>query len=186
MEQKVNRRDRDMATEKFKALAHFIMHECRDDPARLGAIRLNKAMWKADVAAFKATGQPVTGDRYVKRGMGPVPKHILATIRELRDEGAIAVQEPEFQYDTRRFVALRAPEDHALTDDEKQLARAALASVCGMTANAASEETHDVVWDAAVEGEEIPIKATLAARAGEITPQVLAWAESSMASRQPA
>lgn len=175
-----------MATEKFKALAHFIVHECRDDPARLGAIRLNKTMWKADVAAFKATGKAITGDRYVKRGMGPVPKHILATVRELANEGAIAVQEPEFQYDTRRFVALTAPAHEALSDEERSFAQAALAAVCGMSANAASEETHDIIWEAAAEGEEIPIEATLASKAGEITNDVLAWAESSIASRQAA
>lgn len=175
-----------MATEKFKALAHFIVHECRDDPARLGAIRLNKALWKADVAAFKATGRAITGDRYVKRGMGPVPKHILATVRDLAAEGSIAVQEPEFQYDTRRFVALTAPVHDTLTDDERNFAQAALASVCGMSANAASEETHDIIWEAAAEGEEIPIEATLASKAGEITADVLTWAESSIASRQTA
>lgn len=175
-----------MATKKFKALAHYIVHECRDNPGRLGAIRLNKAMWKTDVAAFKACGQTVTGDTYVKRGMGPVPKHILATIRELQGEGAIAVQEPEYQYDTRRFVALTPPEETGLTAYEKQLAQAALASVCGMTANAVSEETHDVVWEAAMEGEEIPIRATLAARAGEVTHDVLLWAERSIAARQAA
>ncbi len=175
-----------MATKKFKALAHYIVHECRDNPGRLGAIRLNKALWKTDVAAFKACGQTVTGDTYVKRGFGPVPKHILATIRELREEGVIAVQEPEYQYDTRRFVALTAPDEKSLTTYEMQHAQAALASVCGMTANAVIDETHDIVWDAAVEGEEIPIKATLAARAGEITKDVLKWADSSIAARQAA
>lgn len=175
-----------MATKKFKALAHFIVHECRDNPARLGAIRLNKAMWQADVAAFKAWGQTITGDTYVKREKGPVPRHILATIRELRDEGAIAVQEPEYLYDTRRFVALTPPSDDGLTAIEKEMAQAALSAVCGKTATAVSEETHDIVWEAAVEGEEIPIRATLAARAGEVTGEVLSWAERSIAARQAA
>ena len=175
-----------MATTKFKALAHFIVHECRDNPGRLGAVRLNKALWKTDVASFKACGQTVTGDGYVKRDKGPVPKHILATIRELQTDGAIVVQEPEFKYDTRRFIALTAPDEKALTAYEKLVARAAIDAVCGMSANAVSEETHDVVWEAAAIGEEIPIRATLASRAGEITSGVLDWAEQSISAREAA
>jgi len=60
-----------MKTEKFKELVHYIVHECRDDPARLGAIRLNKAVWWTDVAAFKECGKTVTDDKYVKRGILP-------------------------------------------------------------------------------------------------------------------
>ena len=36
--------------------------------------------------------------------------------------------------------------------------------------------TRDAIWDAAYDGEEIPIWATLAANDGEITPDVIAWA----------
>jgi hypothetical protein len=33
-----------MSTEKFKALVHYIVEECSDNPGRLGATRLNKAL----------------------------------------------------------------------------------------------------------------------------------------------
>lgn len=42
--------------------------------------------------------------------------------------------------------------------------------------------SHDAIWEAAYIGEEIPVYATLAANEGEITPEVLAWANEAAAS----
>lgn len=165
-----------MATAKFKALVHFIVHECRDQPSRLGAIRLNKALWYTDVFAYKMNGVSVTGESYVKRKKGPVPAHILTTLRELKDEGKILIQEPEFLYDARKFVSLASPNVESLSDDERVLAKSILQTVCGYTANGISELTHDIIWDAAAEGEEIPLFATLASESGEVTDAVRTWA----------
>jgi hypothetical protein len=166
----------DMANEKFKALVHYLVHECRDHPNILGAIRLNKALWYTDVVSYKANGVPVTGESYVKRKRGPVPAHILATLRELEAEGKIVIREPEYQYDVRKFISLVQPESEPLSDDERELARGILGTVCGFTANAISEMTHDNIWDAAAEGEEIPLYATLASDVGEISENVRSWA----------
>ncbi len=175
-----------MATEKFKALVHFIVHECRDHPHRLGAVRLNKTLWYTDVMAFKMNGVPVTGETYVKREKGPVPAHILATLRELKDEGKIVIREPEYQFDTRKYVSVSSPQSGVLSDEERILASTILDAVCGYTANGISELTHDVIWDAASEGEEIPLKATLVAEAGEVTDSVRKWAESIIQDREMA
>ncbi|KQU87539.1 hypothetical protein ASD12_08485 [Mesorhizobium sp. Root102] len=167
-----------MATAKFKALVHFIVHECREHPGRLGAIRLNKALWYTDVMSYKMNGVSVTGESYVKRKKGPVPAQILATLRELKNEGKILIQEPEFLYDARKFISLANPSVETLSEDDRILAKSILDSVCGVTANAISEMTHDVIWDAAAEGEEIPLYATLASELGEVTEDVKSWAAS--------
>ncbi|KAA3448862.1 hypothetical protein C7I87_19520 [Mesorhizobium sp. SARCC-RB16n] len=167
-----------MATAKFKALVHFIVHECRDHPHRLGAIRLNKTLWYTDVLSYKMHGLSVTGESYVKRKKGPVPAQILATLRELKDDGKILIQEPEFQYDVRKYISLANPNVETLSEDDRALARSILDAVCGYTANAVSEMTHDVIWDAAAEGEEIPLYATLASELGEVTEDVKTWAAS--------
>lgn len=165
-----------MATEKFKALVHFIVHECRETPSSLGAIRLNKSLWFTDVAAYRFSGASVSNETYVKRKMGPVPKHILSTIEELKASGVIQVIEPVAQYDSRKYIALVPPDQSVLSDDERDLARAVLSAVLGHSANAISEMTHDIIWKAAEDGEEIPMSASLVADAGEITEDVRHWA----------
>ncbi len=165
-----------MATEKFKALVHFIVHECQDNPSKLGAIRLNKALWYTDVTAYRSAGASVTNEAYVKRKMGPVPSHILATVSELKAEGLLHVTEPQSQYDSRKYISLVEPDTSSLSEDEMELAKAVLSAVLGVTANAISEMTHDIIWEAASEGEEIPLHATLASDRGTVTDEVKDWA----------
>tara|TARA_R110000824_G_scaffold999_13_gene5630 strand:+ start:1887 stop:2414 length:528 start_codon:yes stop_codon:yes gene_type:complete len=172
-----------MATEKFKALAHFIMHQCRDSPERLGATRLNKALWFADTYEYLKSGRSITGDEYVKRQNGPVPKHILKTVDQLKADGSIVVQEPEFEYDSRKFVSMRAPNEGVLTDAEQRTAEIAVELMCKKTTTEISDATHDIVWHAAAMGEEIPMFATLAGVEGEVTDDVLSWANQSISAR---
>lgn len=173
----VFRKGQQMATEKFKALVHFIVHECADYPAKLGATRLNKALWYTDVISYKLNRVTVTGETYVKRRRGPVPAQILATIRELREEGKLLIQEPEHQYDPRKFISLVSPEAENLSDDEREMAKSVLDAVCGFTANEISEMTHDIIWEAASEGETIPLCATLVSEVGEVSAAARDWAE---------
>ena len=166
-----------MAAEKFKALVHFMVHECQDNPGRLGSVRLNKALWFTDMFAYQANGVPVTGERYIKRKMGPVPATILAVLRELQQEGKIIVQGREHYYDPNKYISLKDPDLSLLSDHDCSTAKVALGFVCQHTANEISDFTHDGVWSAAKEGEEIPLYATLAAERGVITDDVKAWAE---------
>ena len=165
-----------MANEKFKALVHFIVHECIEHPSRLGAIRLNKALWFADVTAYMANGASISGETYVKRERGPVPAHIIQTLHALKDENKIIIREPEFAYDTRKYLSIGKPDVSCLSEDERELAKHSLQMVCGYSANDISEMTHDSVWSAAAEGEQIPLYATLASFPGEITETAREWA----------
>ena len=172
-----------MASEKFTALVHYIIQECTDRPSELGAVRLNKVLWFSDVIAYKLHGRGITGESYVKRQYGPVPKHILQTLEELEREDKILVLEPEYRFDTRKFIARTAPASQTLSDEERAIAGAVLDDVLGRTANAVSEMSHDAIWQAAEEGEEIPLFATLAGHDGEITEEVIEWAARSCAQR---
>ena len=162
--------------EKLKALAQYLIFECAD-PKQLGAIRLNKAIWFTDLAFFAATGKPVTEAVYVKRKHGPVPRDIRRALNTLVREEKIEIQEPEYPYDTRKFKSLRPLDHNILSQDEQHCARFTLGAVLGHTATEISEMTHDATWEAAADGEEIPIYAFLGSRHKEITPEVVEWAE---------
>ena len=169
-----------MSREKFKALVHFMVHECRHNPSRLGAIRLNKALWFADMLAYQANGVSITGETYVKRKKGPVPKTILATLAELEADEKIIVQEPEYAYDSRKYIFRGRLESGILSDAEQAWAKLVLDYVCRHSANEISELTHEEIWDAAAEGEEIPLYATLASGKGAITDEVKIWARAAV------
>ena len=63
-----------------------------------------------------------------------------------------------------------------LSDDERAMSVSVLEAVCGRTANEISDMTHNTIWDAATMGEVIPLFATLAEEAGEISNAIIDWA----------
>lgn len=168
-----------MSTAKFKDLVHYIVHSC--EPSQLGAIRLYKALWYIDVLTYQASGESVTGDTYQKRRFGPVPKSIRPILDDLAQDGLIAIQPAQYEYDTTKYFSLQAPNEDALSAEEKRLAGAVIEGLLGRTANTISERTHDLIWTAARHGEEIPLEATLVAVPGEVTPAMLDWADGIMA-----
>lgn len=174
-----------MSTDKLKALVHYLVYLCRDNPGRLGSIRLNKSLWFTDVIAYHEDGRSVTGARYVRRAMGPVPAAILPVLNELSDEGKLLIQRPRRKFQATLYYSLKEPDVSLLSGSERELARSVLDSVLGISANEISDITHDEVWEAAAEGEEIPMHATLASGRGEITPEVRQWAQSVIDDRQP-
>jgi len=82
--------------EKFKSLVHYICWRCKDDPSKLGAVKLNKTLWVADFTAYYNSSHPITGARYIKREHGPVPHATLPILNELESEGALFVRDTRF------------------------------------------------------------------------------------------
>ncbi len=162
---------------KLKALTHYVCWKC-ENPAVLGATKLNKALWVSDLWSYIRTGVPITGETYVKRQYGPVPRTILTIIGELESEGAIVTRDR--QYDTymkREFIALTEPELSIFSAQEISVIDKAIDFVCHQhTAREISDRTHDDIWEIAEIGEEIPYHAMLAVTLGEVTAEDVAWA----------
>jgi hypothetical protein len=167
-----------MNTEKFRALVHYIIARC--DPSRLGATKLNKILWYVDTCSYRLHGESMTGEGYVKRAYGPVPVHILPTLDALKANGSILVNErTKGGLPMKEYVALEEPNTDLLSRAELELIDEISAAIChGHTAASISELTHDGVWAAANLGETIPMHAVLASTPGEITDEVLDWADS--------
>jgi hypothetical protein len=168
-----------MTTNKFKAMVHLIVESCHD-PERLGATRLNKICWFSDTTAYRMSGVPITPETYVKRPKGPVPKTILRVIRELESDGTLLVREGSHPvYRTRLFYSLKDPDKSLFSDQELGIIEWMTGTICkDHTAASISEISHDQIWAAAADGEEIPLYATLVAEPGEITPEISQWADS--------
>lgn len=167
--------------DKFKALVHLIIQDCKD-PKNLGATRLNKILWFSDVEAYRLTGNSITGAKYLRRKKGPVPAHILRSLEELKSEGKIQLDEPEFRYDPRLFTSLKNSDDGVFSKNECDLVKIISDHIChNFTADGISEASHDDIWDAAGDGEEIPLEATLISNGGNYPAAVTNWADSVVA-----
>jgi len=169
--------------EKFKMLVHYICWQCRQDPSKLGAVKLNKILWIADFEAYRRRGEPITGARYVKRQFGPVPGPIMVTLKELEAEGVLVQRESQFHgFKKREFSVLAEARPIAFDHDELTIVDEAINRVCEKhTARSISEHSHDHIWQAANDGEPIPYF-TIFAIPGEIAEDELAWAKTELES----
>jgi hypothetical protein len=150
---------------KLKELVHYICAQCAEDPSKLGSTKLNKILWFVDTFAFLHLGHSVSGiDAYIKRQYGPVPRRILSVIEDLEFEGKIRIRETaQGDFLKREFEVLIPPSLGIFTDQETQIINNITRDVCDLfTAQSISELSHDNVWEAANDGEEIPLYAVLA------------------------
>jgi hypothetical protein len=170
--------NQDRAT-KLELVMHYIIWKC-PDPTLLGATKLNKILWYADLHAYLELGKPITGVSYIKRQYGPVPNQndfSFAKSNLEKDKKIAITQDLYHGYPQYQFVALKKPNISQFSPDEISILDLTIEEVCyKYTASSISERTHGTIWDAAEIGEEIPIYAAYAARFGEITEEDIQWA----------
>lgn len=162
--------------EKFKTLIHYACASV-DDPAKLGAVKLNKIMWFSDVFSFSELGEAMTGATYMKLQYGPVPRAMMPTLREMVSEGRIRVDEVEYFGKTKKqFVSLSDPDMSIFSENERAIADYVIRQITnGFTAAAISNLTHDAIWKLAELGEDIPMTAVLSSDLGVVTAADAAW-----------
>lgn len=175
---------------KLKALVHYICFRA-PNPKKFGATKLNKILLYSDMEAYLTLGQPITGETYVKQQYGPVPKHILTVLEELEREQAIVISEATGynvsagqSYAQRQFFPILRPNLSVFSGEEISLVDAVVETICDHhTAASISEASHDVIWESAEIGEEIPYYTVYSHLLGEITPKDVDWAKGRIASR---
>ena len=162
---------------RFKQLVHYVCSRCAEDPSKLGAVKLNKALWLSDLRAYYKFGGPITSARYVKRQYGPVPSQIVPTLKELQQEGALMVETVDhFGKKKKEFIVQEMEFGEFLSDSEKALVDETIRFVTEEhTAASISDLSHDHIWTAAEDGEELP-HFTVFANPAPVTDEELEWA----------
>jgi hypothetical protein len=163
---------------KFRTLVHYVCDKCSEQPSKLGATKLHKVAWHADMIAYLQTGETITGETYVKRQFGPTAKHMLPTLDDLEKAGAIAVRDVDyFGYDKTEYVSLKKPDIGDFSAQEIDIVNDMIRYVCDENSAASiSAKTHDRIWELAEIGEEIPFGTAFAGNPGEVTADSLKWA----------
>lgn len=164
--------------EKFKAVVHYVCNKATD-PSCLGSVKLNKVLWYSDSIAYLVHGGPITGETYVKRQHGPVPRHILSAVNSLVEENKIRRGKVDhFGFMKNEYIAIEDPDLSLLSaSDVAQIDEAFEHVGLRHTATSISLETHGVIWNLASMGEEIPYETVFASTVGEIDENDIAWAQ---------
>lgn len=155
---------------KFDNLVHYIIWQC-PDMDKLGSVKLQKILWKADTEHYVLKGEPITGARYLKRQYGPATNELLPARERLKERGQIDFwRDDKFagDYPKDAYKAVEPPSANFLTKEQRRIVDYWIKEIClKHTANSISEETHDLAWEIANMGEELPMEAALVGRARE-------------------
>lgn len=167
-----------MADQKFKSLVQYVCSRRAHAPDTLGAVKLNKVLWLADLSAFYERGKSITGARYIKRKYGPVPAPIMPALRELQEDGILSVSNAQLYGKQKKEYIVHVPNDGSfLEPEELSIVNEVIDHVCDThTATSVSNASHDHIWKAAEDGEEIPLF-TVFAKAGKLTDVERKWAQ---------
>jgi hypothetical protein len=163
---------------KFKELILFVCGSC--EPSRLGAVKLHKILYLADMLRFAFEGRAITGSVYIKREFGPTSQHLLGALRELQREDAIRVGACiYFRFRKATYLPTREPDLSIFTEDEIALVRDVVDFVANQnTAKTISEFSHSRAWEMAEFGAEIPYHTAFALFPSEVSDEAIEWAAS--------
>jgi hypothetical protein len=144
----------------------------------LGAVKLNKILWLADLSAFYERGEAITDSRYIKREFGPVPARIVPALNELERDGVLTVRQANHFGKHKKEYDVHVPSTgDFLHPEERKIVDRLIDHVCDEhTAASVSEASHNHIWKAAEEGEELPLF-TVFAKPGRITESEREWAQ---------
>lgn len=160
---------------KFRELVHYVCDQV--DPDTLGAVKLHKVLYFADMWHFLKTGRPISGEVYRKQHFGPVASHLPRTIAELERDGAIERRHVPWPGGTRiEYHTKRPSEAERLSKSEMAFVDEVIDFVIRKTASEISEFSHHQVWQAAEMGEELPYSTAFHMTPAEVTENDLDWA----------
>ena len=165
------------ANPRLSDVVHYVIAHC--PPDRLGATKLNKVLWYADMLYYRQHGKTITGaESYVKLQHGPVPKDIGPTIGALKQSGKIVERATPTPAGVRReFLWLEPAPVQKFAPEEIDALRDVMGWICnGESAASISELTHDALWEETAIGQDMPVKAGAVVPA-EITPEAIQWAQ---------
>ncbi len=143
---------------KLAELILYISEKCANDPT-FGATKLNKILCFSDFLFYAYNDRGITNVEYQKLPNGPAPRRLIPVRDELINNGELALQEVVLKsgLSQRRTVNLRRPNLEIFSGTEIAMVDRVIESMQDVTADQASELSHNLVgWLVAEDGETIP------------------------------
>jgi hypothetical protein len=143
---------------KLAELVLYISQKCANDPT-FGAVKLNKILCFSDFLFYAYHDRGITNVEYQKLPNGPAPRRLIPVRDELIKNGELALQEIALKsgYTQKRTVNLRSPNLDIFTGAEIAMVDRVIESMQEVTAELASDMSHNLVgWLVVEDNETIP------------------------------
>jgi uncharacterized phage-associated protein len=137
-----------------------------NNPAELGATKLQKVFWYADRMHMARHGRPIAGVVYRRLPQGPFSPAIDKAVKRLKRASRLAEREGErFGYQQRQFFALDEADVSGIDSSAIQVLAEATLMIKDISAAAISDLSHTRLWQITEPGAVLPIERMLAGAA---------------------
>ena len=160
-------------------LKDAVLYACsRCEPSRLGAVKLHKVLYFADMLHYANVGAPMTGATYRKRPMGPTCDQLLGTLTMLVSDGELQIRDVDyFGYIKKEYISSGLSHGESLSETERAVLDDVIEFVCvNNTAKTISEFSHNKAWEIAEFGEVIPYNSVFNLFPTQVSPETFEWA----------
>jgi hypothetical protein len=149
---------RDVKFDKEKLLSAILYIVQNTRPDRLGAVKLHKVLYYADMMTFLETGRAITGTVYRKRPFGPASNAVLHALDELSGDGRLEIEWVDYHgFQKMQFSAAVLTDTNALSKAELETLDEMIDFVCNAnSARTISELSHDLPWQMVEFGDVMP------------------------------
>jgi hypothetical protein len=146
--------------EKLKQLILYIAQEGQDDPA-LGAIKMNKILYFADMRAYLQLGKSITSSTYQHLPEGPAPKQFLSARGELLTEDKLELASAwYFNRQQQRIIAKSPPDLTVFSEAELRIVREVMDYLADFNGSEVTQLSHqEWGWKLTRDYEMIPYRA---------------------------
>ena len=147
--------------EKFKVMIHYIISRCAAKDDNLTGVVLYKLLYFSDFDNYEKYEEPISGETYIRKRMGPVPAHFFDAIGELISEGKIDEQsERVINYFKYKYFSLVEPDISLLSSREIQVIDDTINKISHFYSEEISHYSHgDIPWRLAKDGEALNYEA---------------------------
>jgi uncharacterized phage-associated protein len=143
--------------EKFKSILHYIISKCGGND-NVGRTVVYKLLYFSDFDFYEINEISLTGEKYIRKPMGPVPNHFLKVRDELINENKIKEENINISLNRKqyKYSSLKQPDISLLSEKELQIINNVITKLANMNATQISEYSHgDMPWKVASNKEEI-------------------------------
>jgi hypothetical protein len=157
--------------DKLKQLILYVAAKMKD-AEYFGVTKLNKVLYRADMACYRELGRKLTDFKFQKNTMGPTLRAFLPITQEMEADGQLGWgPRPVGPVSERRPLALVEPDLNGVSPDEVSRLDREIALAWSQTGRQMSDEEHQTAaWYALRLGETIPPELCFVEDPGNVTP----------------
>lgn len=166
---------------KLEKIINYIIYSFRDEPLKLGKLKLAKILWFSDRAFMYKYSETLTGLEYIKMQYGPLPKKYDKILKSLENDRVIHSYLSNAYVDDDRkqicFHSLIEPDMNDFNAKEIQIIDEVITKLKDEKATTLSNKTHDELWRSLKFGEIMPIEAVFWNDIEPVNEEDIKWAK---------